>query len=243
MYVSEVVFDLKKISLLKQNCVFQEMLKLDKQIFPETTDQSFMDFVYDPAAISVYVIQYFCEDRLIGQNIIPILKLETETGMVLIVSSRAGFLPDYRKLDQTLNGAVRLIMNHRMKYPFTPYWFVTTLAQPRLYGLFASRSSHFFPRKDKNSPGEYREMLNFIAQRQPNVEQRGEDIYIQDCNLPVPSADELMHCGIVPDSHSAFFTKHAPDWFYGKGMICLCKLDGRTLTETAMNVFLDRRLS
>ena len=77
--------------------IFQQVWAFDQQIFPNAARELLQQYVYDKDAVSVSIVQYRHEGKLIGQNIIQILTLRLAEKPVLIVSSRAGFLPKYRR--------------------------------------------------------------------------------------------------------------------------------------------------
>lgn len=113
-------------------------------------------------------MQYRHDGKLIGQNIIQILTLRLAEKPVLIVSSRAGFLPKYR--------------------------------------------------------------------RRYEVQVRGENIFAHSCDLPKVTPEQLIRLRSQADAHQQFFMQHAPDYFDGMGLMCICRLDFRTICAAALNL-------
>lgn len=123
-----------KTGLWSSTAVFwNHALAFDQQIFPDSSKEEVYDFVYDIDAVSVQVVHYYHQGQLIGQNIIPILKLALNGKPILVVSSRAGILPAYRKRNRALNSALRIVFNQRIRHPSIPLWFVPTVIQPKIY--------------------------------------------------------------------------------------------------------------
>lgn len=75
MNISETITDYKKLLPEHQNQYLEQLLAFDRIIFPDTCKQELFDFMHDPDAISVQVVEYFDGVRLIGYNSILILKL------------------------------------------------------------------------------------------------------------------------------------------------------------------------
>ncbi|MEK5764920.1 hypothetical protein VXE39_19470, partial [Acinetobacter junii] len=86
----------------------------DQLIFPFAPVEQLYQYVHDPEAVSVPVIQYFVGERLIGQNIMPILKLQLQDKPVFVVTSRAGVLEQYRRSNLTLKTAIRVALRYRL---------------------------------------------------------------------------------------------------------------------------------
>ena len=242
MGITETIVDFSKLASDHQQQFFETMLAFDQQIFPDSSKEDFYDFVYDIDAVSVQVIHYYHNGQLIGQNIIPILKLSLKGQPIFVMSSRAGILPGYRKRNRTLKSAVRVAINYRIKHPTTPLWFVPTVMQPKIYTLFASRSQNFFPRSRRSIPEEYLQVLEMVQQRKKEVEKRREDIFVHPSLMPYITPAHIKRLRINPNKHINFFMQHVPDYFVGKGLLCVCKLDLKTILETIWNLSLDRHV-
>ena len=159
-----------------------------------------------------------------------------------VVNLRASFLSEYQKQNLTILSTVKAILNQRLKNPFILVWFVISINQPKIYSLFASRSKNFYPRVGKIMPKEYHEVLQLMAARYPEIQKRSEGVYVHETHSPARSFEQLTHLRIPQDVHCNFFLQHAPDYFDGWGIMCICKLDGKTLSETALNLALSRKV-
>ena len=242
MNLIETVFDFKALSMQQQSYFFEKIYQFDQKIFPNSSLEEFKAFVYDPDAIAVTVIQYHDRDQVVGQNIILLILIHYNEQTMYVVNLRASFLSEYQKQNLTIPSAVKAMLNRRLKNPFIPLWFVISINQPKIYSLFASRSKSFFPRVGKTMPKEYHEVLQLMAARYPEIQKRGEGVYVHETHSPARSFEQLMHLRIPQDVHSNFFLQHAPDYFDGWGIMCICKLDGKTLSETALNLALNRKV-
>ncbi|MBF4521505.1 MULTISPECIES: hypothetical protein [Acinetobacter] len=243
MNIIETVFDFKALSTQQQHYFFEKIYQFDQIIFPNSSLDEFKAFVYAPDAIAVTIIHYHCKGELVGQNVIPILQIQCNNQTMHVVNSRAGFLPEYQKQNLTIQSAVKAMLNRRFKHPFIPLWFVITINQPKIYSLFASRSQNFFPRVGKSTPKEYCEILKIMAARYPEVQKRCNGVYVHETTSPMRNVAQLESLRAHQDVHCNFFLQHAPDYFDGWGIMCICKLDSRTLSETAMNLALNRKVS
>ena len=134
MKIVETVIDFAWLPAEEKHRIFQQVRVFDQQIFPNAAREQLQQYVYDKDAVSVPIVQYRHDGKLIGQNIIQILTLRLAEKPVLIVRSRAGFLPEYRLRSQA-------------------------------------------------------------------------------------------------DAHQQFFRQHAPDYFDGMGLMCICRLDFRTIAK------------
>jgi hypothetical protein len=184
MKIKESVIDFVQLAQEEQHLQFQKIWALEQLIFPTSSIEQLYSCLYDSTAVSIPIVQYFHRGKLVGQNIISILKLEMNGQAIFIISSRAGFLTEYRGRSRSLNSAIRVALNYRMRNPFTPLWFVTTLMQPKIYTLFTSRSVNFFPRAGRKMPKAHADILNLMQSRYSGAEVRGENIIVHPCNMP-----------------------------------------------------------
>jgi hypothetical protein len=242
MKIKESVIDFVQLAQEEQHLQFQNIWALEQLIFPTSTLEQLYSCLYDSTAVSIPIVQYFHRGKLVGQNIISILKLELNGQAIFIISSRAGFLTEYRGRSRSLNSAIRVALNYRMRNPFTPLWFVTTLMQPKIYTLFTSRSVNFFPRAGRKMPKAHADILNLMQSRHSGAEVRGENIIVHPCNMPKVTPEQLVRLRNRANSHNQFFLQHVPDYFDGKGLMCVCRLDFSTICETIFNLAADRKV-
>ncbi|ENW89461.1 MULTISPECIES: hypothetical protein [Acinetobacter] len=245
MDITETVFDFKALSTQQQDYFFEKIAEFDQQVFTLTCEKELKKYLYDPQAISVTIIQYHHRGKLVGQTIIPLLALTLLHQPILVVNSRASFLKSYRHQynHKIINSALKAMLNQRFKYPLTPMWFIATINQPKLYAHFVSRVRGFYPRSDIRMPEDYLSVLQVMASRQHDIQKRDEDIYVHQTCVPLRSEEELQQLRVHANPHCDFFLQHAPDYFDGIGLMCICRLDSKTLTETALNFALDWKVS
>ena len=242
MNLIETVFDFKALSVQQQSYLFEKIYQFDQKVFPNSSLEELKAFVYDPDAITVTVIQFHDREQLVGQNIILLILIHYNEQTMYVVNLRASFLSEYQKQNLTILSTVKAILNQRLKNPFILVWFVISINQPKIYSLFASRSKNFYPRVGKIMPKEYHEVLQLMAARYPEIQKRSEGVYVHETHSPARSFEQLTHLRIPQDVHCNFFLQHAPDYFDGWGIMCICKLDGKTLSETALNLALNRKV-
>ncbi|MCG2608270.1 hypothetical protein LZZ98_06925 [Acinetobacter sp. SM34] len=242
MGITEKIVDFSKLASDHQQQFFETMLAFDQQIFPDSSKKEVYDFVYDVDAVSVQVVHYYHQEQLIGQNIIPILKLDLNGKPIFVVSSRVGILPAYRRGNRTLKTAIRVAVNHRIRHPSIPLWFVPTVIQPKIYTYLASRSRNFFPRVGSKIPAEYLKVLQMMQQRKAEVHKRREDIFVYPYVMPLTTPAQIKRLRNNTTTHINFFMQHVPDYFDGMGLLCICKLDLKTILETIWNLSTDRRV-
>lgn len=240
MKIIQTIVDFKRLAPNEKHIFFQQVFEFDQQIFPEASIEHLYDYVYDLNAISVFIVQYHHEGLLVGQNIIPILKLVLNGKSIFIMSSRAGFLAEYRRRNRSLNSTIRVALNHKIRYPTYPLWFITTLMQPKIYTLFASRSINFFPRVGRAMPKEHAAVLGLLQDQRNEVQIRGENIFVHACDMPKVTPEQLIRLRGKSDMHHQFFMQHTPDYFAGIGLMCICCLDFKTICETAFNLTIGR---
>lgn len=240
MKISENVIDFSKLSTEKKHDFFQQLWDFDQKIFPSSRIEQLYEYLHDPDAVAIPVVQFFHRDKLIGQNIIRILKLNHKNRPILIFNSRAGVLPEYRSHNLTLNSAIKVAMQLQIRFPAIPMWFVATVTQPKVYTLFASRSVKFYPRYDAEMPEEYMDILKSMRVRHHDVQQRAENIFVHLCDLPKVTPEQLVQLRNKSDVHIQYFMQHVPDYFDGMGMMCICKLNVSTIFEASMNIAMGR---
>ena len=243
MKMTEKVVDFVRLSPEKKHHFFQDIWRFDQEIFPVASIDYLYDYLHDIDAVSIPVVQYFADGNLVGQNLIRILKLDLDDRPIFVFNSRAGFLPQYRRQNQSLHSAIRIALQYKLKHPHIPFWFAPTIMQPKVYMLFASRTSNFYPRANKQIPEQHHRVLKRMLSRKKNVEERGEGIYVYPCDLPKADPEHLMRLRNNAEVHVNFFMQHLPDYFDGLGMMCICELDLKTILETTINLTLDRRIS
>lgn len=242
MRITETIFDFAKLASEEKHRFFKLICEFDQQIFPDSCEEEIYHFVYDQDAVSVLVVHYYHKDTLVGQNIIPVLKLSLEGQPIFVVSYRASILPAYRKGNRTLKTAIRVAINQRIRHPSIPLWFVPTIIQPKIYTYFASRSQNFFPRRDKEIPQQYLKVLQMIQQRKAEVHKRREDIFVYPYVMPHTTPEHIQRLRNKATPHINFFMQHVPDYFDGMGLLCICKLDLPTILETVFNLFIGRKV-
>jgi len=242
MRITETIVDFAQLAFEQKNRFFKMICEFDQQIFPASCEQDIYNFIYDPDAVSVLVVHYYLKDTLVGQNIIPVLKLSLQGHPIFVVSSRASILPAYRKGNRTLKTAIRVAINHRIRHPTIPLWYVPTVIQPKIYTYFASRSQNFYPRKGREIPQEYLKVLEMMQQRKQEICKRREDIFVYPYVMPQTTPIHIQKIRNKATPHINFFMQHVPDYFDGMGLLCICKLDLKTILETILNLFLDRKV-
>jgi hypothetical protein len=242
MKIIEKITHFLELTPEKKHEFFQELWMFDQEIFPTGTIEQLYDYVHDVDAIAIPVVRYYHEGRLVGQNIIPILKVKLHEREIFVVNSRAGFLDEYRRRNLSLNSAIRIVLQHRLKHPTTPMWFVPTIMQPKVYMLFASRSKNFFPRAGAKIPADHLTVLELMTHRHRDIQQRGHGIFTHPCHLPRFSAENLIRLRNKSETHVNYFMKHIPDYFDGYGLMCVCELNFKTILETTINLTTNRRI-
>jgi hypothetical protein len=242
MRITETIVDFAQLASELKNRFFKMICEFDQQIFPASCEHDIYNFIHDPDAVSVLVVHYYHKDTLVGQNIIPVLKLSLEGHPIFVVSSRASILPAYRKGNRTLKTAIRVAINHRLRHPTIPLWYVPTVIQPKIYTYFASRSQNFYPRKGREIPQDYLKVLEMMQQRKQEICKRREDIFVYPYVMPQTTPEHIQKLRNKATPHIIFFMQHVPDYFDGMGLLCICKLDLKTIMETIFNLFLDRRV-
>ena len=73
MKIVETIVDFKRMVPKEKHDFFQQVFELDQQIFPHSSIEELYRYVYDIDALSVSIVQYHHQNKLIGQNIIQIL--------------------------------------------------------------------------------------------------------------------------------------------------------------------------
>ena len=242
MKITERVTDFVQLSVEQKHLFFQQIWAFDQQIFPHTEIENLYQFVYDLDAVSVQVVQYFHKNILVGQNIIAILKLKLDHQPIFVVMSRAGFLAQYRRRNLSLRSAIRVAFHHRLRHPSVPLWFVTTLMQPKVYSLFASRSVNFYPRNGRKMSSDHLRVLKMVMSRKSQVEKRDVEVFTHYCDIPKITPEQLIRLRNKQDTHHQFFMQHVPDYFDGMGMMCVCQLDLKTIVETTFNLAIGRKV-
>lgn len=242
MPMTETIVDFEKLSAKKKHELFEQLWNFDREIFPFAKIEDFYGYLYDLSATSIPVVLYYDKGKLVGQNIIQILKLDVHGKILYVVSSRAGFLAEYRRRNLSLYSAIRVMLQYKLKHPQHDIWFVPTLMQPKVYMLFACRTQHFYPRVDTVMPETHLELLKFLAERRETTESRGKGIYVHPCDLPKITSEQLIRLRHHGDTHVNFFMQYVPDYFSGSGMMCICKLDLKTIIETTFNLLSNRKL-
>lgn len=72
----------------------------------------------------------------------------------------------------------------------------------------------------------------------------GKNIFAHSCDLPKVTPAQLIRLCSRADAHQQFFIQHAPDYFDGIGLMCICRLSFRTICAAALNLLaLGRRVS
>lgn len=242
MRLVEEVIDFKKLSANGKSTLFAEIESFDRTIFPNVAQNEFYQLLYNHDAVALPIIRFYHRGKIVGQNIIAILKLKTDHQPLYIICSRAALLPEYRNQNRTILSAIRVTLGYRLKYPMRQLWFVTSLMQPKVYRLFATRSKRFYPRAEAQMPAEYWDVLNHMQNRQINVQQRREDVFVHPCVLPQTTSEQLVRLRNRGCRHTNFYMQHAPDYFIGMGLMCICKLDLLTLMEAGLNILLGREV-
>ena len=242
MRITEKITHFLELSPEKKHQFFQELWAFDQEIFPTGTIEQFYDYLHDLDAIAVPVVRYYHQGRLVGQNIIPILQVRLNERDIFVVNSRAGFLEDYRRQNLSLNSAIRIVLQHRLKHPTIPMWFIPTIMQPKVYMLFASRSKNFFPRESVEIPQAHLNVLELMAKRRFDIQNRGKGVFVHPCQLPKFSAEHLIRLRNKSETHVNYFMKHVPDYFDGYGLMCVCELNLKTILETTINLTTNRRI-
>lgn len=242
MKIIEKITNFLELPPEKKHQFFQELWAFDQEIFPTGHIEQLYDYIHDVDAIAVPIVRYYHQGRLIGQNIIPILKMPLQGREIFIVNSRAGFLEEYRRRNLSLSSAIRIVLKYRLKHPTTPMWFVPTIMQPKVYMLFASRSKQFFPRESVQMPSDHLAVLELMKNRHSDLQQRGQGIYIHACDLPKFSAEHLIRLRNKSETHVNYFMKHVPDYFDGYGLMCVCDLSLKNILEVTINLATNRRL-
>lgn len=66
MRITERIVDFTKLASEQKHHFFETMLAFDQQIFPNSIANEIYDFVHNVDAVSVQVVHYFHQDKLIG---------------------------------------------------------------------------------------------------------------------------------------------------------------------------------
>lgn len=87
MFITETVTDFSKLASGQKKHFFKKIWAFDQHIFPNSTVKEIYNFVHDVDAVSVQVIHYYHEGKLIGQNVLPIIKLFLDGKPIFVLSS------------------------------------------------------------------------------------------------------------------------------------------------------------
>ena len=77
MQLLENVVDFNKLSVEKKQVLFEELETFDRQIFPNAIQEELHQLVYNPDVVALPIIRFYHRGKIVGQNIIAILKLKT----------------------------------------------------------------------------------------------------------------------------------------------------------------------
>ena len=67
-------------------------------------------------------------------------------------------------------------------------------------------------------------------------------IFVYPYVMPQTTPEHIQRLRNKTTPHINFFMQHVPDYFDGMGLLCICKLDLKTVLETSFNLFLDRKV-
>lgn len=81
-----------------------------------------------------------------------------------------------------------------------------------------------------------------MQQRKVEVHKRREDIFVYPYVMPLTTPAQIKRLRNKTTTHINFFMQHVPDYFDGMGLLCICKLDLKTILETIWNLSLDRHV-
>ena len=78
MQLMEKVVDFKKLSVEKKQILFEELETFDRQIFPNAIPAELHQLLYNPDVVALPIIRFYHRGKIVGQNIIAILKLKSK---------------------------------------------------------------------------------------------------------------------------------------------------------------------
>ena len=232
--------DLETLSPSRREALVDELLELDKAVFPAAQPEDLLRYLDDPRAHAVLVTLYRDAGRLVGQNICPVLRVEVEGRSVDILGSIAGMLPTHRGRSRMQLDACWMTLRRLAEHPLQPLFLVTPMMQPRVYAQFAANTRYLHPRLGRGTPSLERAVLAAAATLHRGIEHRGPAHFVQ-VGLPAPKATRSERGRIDPDDpHQAFFLQQVPEYVQGAGLLCTMALTPRSIVLATLQLGLNQ---
>lgn len=123
----------------------------------------------------------------------------------------------------------------KLRKPFSPlYWFLISKGY-KTYLLMSHNFHEFYPHHAKQTPHEYKEMMDYLSQ-----EILGESYsYEEGLLIPKETKDCLkdfvapIHEKHLQNPHIKFFAEANPDWKKGVELVCMAKVE----VKVALSLF------
>ena len=124
----------------------------------------------------------------------------------------------------------RYFIMHKIKNPFTPfYWFLISKGY-KTYLLLTNNFLNFYPRLDRETPPEYKELIkNLATTLYPNHFDSNTGLITfpyQSAHLKCDVAQIDAHL-LATNPKVAFFQRQNPNWMQGSELCCVGELEWR----------------
>ena len=114
-----------------------------------------------------YCLLTFARHRLAGTG--------RQGKSVVLMGASAGFLPDYRHGNHTLQFSLQQAIHYKLRHPLQTVYFADTMLSPAMYRVMAKAVGIIYPHPDKATPPDVVKLLQHL---QPDSQSPGHVMFV-----------------------------------------------------------------
>lgn len=110
---------------------------------------------------------FYCGEQLVGYCLLTFnrQRLSGKNGRgkaVVLMGASAGFLPDYRHGNHTLQFSLQQAISYKLRHPLQTVYFADTMLSPAMYRVMAKAVGIIYPHPDKPTPPDVVKLLQHL---------------------------------------------------------------------------------
>lgn len=110
---------------------------------------------------------FYCGQQLVGYCLLTFSRQrlagnDASSKQVVLMGASAGFLPDYRHGNHTLQFSLQQAIAYKLRHPLQTVYFADTMLSPAMYRVMAKAVGIIYPHPDKPTPPDVVKLLQHL---------------------------------------------------------------------------------
>lgn len=163
---------------------------------------------------------FYCDQQLVGYCLLTFSRqrLADNSGkQVVLMGASAGFLPDYRHGNHTLQFSLQQAIAYKLRHPLQTVYFADTMLSPAMYRVMAKAVGIIYPHPDQPTPPDVVKLLQLLQHLQPDSQSPSHVMFVG--RKSDYSSDDLQRFAASDKAEIRFYLQTNPQFAEGYALL------------------------